>query len=906
MVRLDPTMDAPILATKLYVPPLPADAVVRSRLLERLDAAADRRLVLVCAPAGFGKTTLVRAWLATRDEPIAWVSLDGADADPHRFLAHVVGAVRAAVPAAGEAAARQLASPSPPDPEVVLAGLLNELTSLDVPLSLVLDDVHAVESPAVDEAATFLLERLPARVRVIATTRQDPAWPLGRWRVRGQVLELRAADLRFTADEAAAFFARAEDVAISDDDVAALAARTEGWAAGLRLAALSLRGRADGAAFVRDFAGDHRFVVDYLVDEVLRRQPPLVRRFLLRTSVLERLCGPLCDAVTGDEGGGERLVELERKGLFLVPLDDRRAWYRYHQLFADVLRAHAQRETGVSLAELHARASTWCEVEGLAVEAVRHALASGNVDRAGDLIVRVGPGLRQRYQDALLVGWLRQLPEAHVRSRAPLVVAFARALMGVGAWAEAGARLEDAERALAGVSGDALRAQRAAVATARAFHAQGAGDLEAVQRHAGAALADLPPDDVFERATVAALLGLAAWSRGDLEAALGAFGGSMARMAEAGFRQVASTGTFVVADLLLESGRLRDAEALYARAYDEARDHPEEVVVGAPNLALGLAEVALARGDLAGFDRWWAVAEADPGARIPGTLARWHRLRALRCERDGHLEDAHAALGMAERHREADALPEPRPLAAVRARLWLRRGDFAEAEDSAAGTGFEPNAPTTYLRAFELATWARLRLARHALNGDVAAADEVASRLTALVRDASEHGWTAAALDARLALARAHEVRGDLAAARAAFDQALALAEPEGWVDPFVREGAGLADLLADASARRVRPAFVARLHHGPASVAAPDARTTEAAGGPPAHADVEPLLEPLTDRELEVLRLLAEGLSNAAIGRRTFRALPTIKGYNRSLFAKLQARNRTEAVARARALGLL
>ena len=903
-------MDALILATKLYAPPLPTDAVVRTRLLERLDAEANRKLVLVCAPAGFGKTTLVRAWLATRDEPVAWVSLDAADADPHRFLAHLVSAVRRAVPEVGEAAARELTAPVPQAHEAVLTGLLNELAALDAPLAIVLDDVHAVESSAVDALATFLIEGSPVNVRTLVTSRQDPAWPLGRWRARGQLSELRAVDLRFTGEEVAAFFARAKDIAIADEDVAVLAARTEGWVAGLRLAALSLRGRSDGAAFVRDFAGDHRFVVDYLLEEVLRRQPDPVRRFLLRTSVLDRLCGPLCDAVTGEEGGAALLADLERQGLFLVPLDDRRVWYRYHQLFADVLRTHVRHEAAVSSAELHARASAWFEAEGMPADAVRHALAGGDHERAGEMIVQVGPHLRQAYRAALIVGWLRQFPAGHVRARALLAVEFARALMGVGAWDEAAERLDDADRALEAASsatpGAAVRAQRAAIATARAYHAQGAGDLEAVQHHAGVALDALPDDDVFERATVSALLGLAAWSRGDLEHAHDAFAGSIERMAAAGFRQVAATGTFVIADLLLELGRHREAEAAYARAYEEARAHQDEVVVGLPNLALGQAELALERGDRDGFDSWWAASEADAAARIPGTRPRWHRLRARRLELDGDLGAALAELEEAERRTEPDALPVPRPPAVERARLRARLGDLEAAEAWIGAEDLVAGAPPTYLGAYALSSRARVRLAQHARHADAVAGEEAVATLAAVTEAAEARGWAALALDARIGLALAHEALGDLPAARRALDAALAAAEPEEVVRPFVCEGPAMAHLLTDAAARRVRPAFVARLRD--VRGLAPDVAAGAAEAEAPAAAvgDVEPLLEPLTERELEVLRLLAEGLSNADVARRTFRALPTIKGYNRSLFAKLQARNRTEAVARARALGLL
>ena len=333
-------MPTPVLVTKLYIPPPRPTVVPRPRLIARLHEGLHRKMTLISAPAGFGKTTLVGAWVAGIERPVAWLSLDEGDNDPARFLAYLVAALRTIAATIGEGVLGALQSPQPPPTDVMLTALLNELTTIPDRSVLVLDDYHLIDAEPVDRALTFLLEHLPPQLHLVIATREDPQLPLARLRARGQLTELRAADLRFTGSEAAAFLNQVMGLTLSAEDIAALEDRTEGWIAGLQLAALSLQGSQDVAGFIRAFAGDHRYITDYLVDEVLQRQPEDVRHFLLQTAMLERLHGPLCDAVTGQEEGTARLEALERGNFFVVPLDDTRRWYRYHHLFADVLSAH--------------------------------------------------------------------------------------------------------------------------------------------------------------------------------------------------------------------------------------------------------------------------------------------------------------------------------------------------------------------------------------------------------------------------------------------------------------------------------------------------------------------------------------------------------------------------------------
>src|SRR6266700_5114176 len=404
-------MPTSILATKLYLPRLRPNVVSRPRLLERLNEGLHRKLTLISAPAGFGKTTLVSEWIEGIGRPTAWLSLDEGENDPTRFLAYLVAALQTIAATIGKGVLGVLQSPQPPPPEAILTALLNEITTLPDNFVLVLDDYHVIDAKPVDIALTYLVEHLPPQMHLVIATREDPQLPLARLRAQGQLIELRAADLRFTPSEAAEFLNQVMGLNLSAQDIAALEDRTEGWIVGLQLAALSMQGHQDVPGFIRAFAGDHRYIVDYLVAEVLQRQPESVRSFLLQTSILDRLHGPLCDAVTGQEEGNARLEALERGNFFVVPLDDQRHWYRYHHLFAEVLSAHLMAEQPDQISTLHRRASEWYEQHGSAADAIRHALAAFDFERAAHLIEPAVPAMRRIRQEATVLGWLKVLPD---------------------------------------------------------------------------------------------------------------------------------------------------------------------------------------------------------------------------------------------------------------------------------------------------------------------------------------------------------------------------------------------------------------------------------------------------------------------------------------------------------------
>ncbi|HMQ56650.1 MAG TPA: helix-turn-helix transcriptional regulator, partial [Anaerolineae bacterium] len=518
-------MERLVLQTKLYLPPVRlADLVPRPRLIERLNTGLPLgrapRVTLISAPAGFGKTTLVSEWLAGGESPVAWLSLDEGDNDLTRFLVYLVAAIQTVAPAIGAGVVAMLHSPQPPPLEAMLTLLLNDITHLpDTPstgsgggsgqgFSLVLDDYHVIEAKAVDQALTFLLEHLPPHLHLVIATREDPPLPLARLRARGQLTELRAADLRFTPGEAATFLNGVMALDLSAEAVASLESRTEGWIAGLQLAALSMRGRADLTRFIQSFAGDNRYILDYLVEEVLQRQPEPVRRFLLQTSILGRLSGPLCQAVTGQEASKARLEALERGNLFVIPLDDKRHWYRYHHLFAEVLRAHLLEEQPDQVRDLHRRASEWYEQNNGTAEAIGHALAAEDFTRAADLIERAMPAMRQSRQEVTLLGWLQALPDEVSRGRPVLSVHYAGTLLQSGHLEGVEARLRDAERWLepAADRGEMVVVDEAdfqglpgSVAMYRAAMALVRGDVAGTVTYARRA-SDLVPEAVLRRA----------------------------------------------------------------------------------------------------------------------------------------------------------------------------------------------------------------------------------------------------------------------------------------------------------------------------------------------------------------------------------------------------------------------
>ena len=723
-------MAGPLLETKLHVPRWRRGLVARPRLSERLNRGAESALTLVSAPAGFGKTTLLTEWLAAAPadgRSVAWLSLDQRDNDPVLFWTYLVAALKTAAQGAGADALSLLQPPQPPS-EAGLVTLLNDLDAVPNDVVLVLDDYHVIDARDVQDGMAFLLEHLPPRIHLVIASRADPALPLARLRGRGELVEIRAADLRFTPGEAAAYLNEVMGLALTAADVAALEGRTEGWIAALQLAALSLQGREDTAAFIAGFAGDDRYIVDFLAEEVLQRQPGHVQQFLLQTSILDRLSGPLCDAVTGQDGGKAKLAALERGNLFLVPLDDRRQWYRYHQLFADVLHARLRDEQPGEVPDLHRRASEWYEQNGEPSEAIRHALAAGDFGRAADLVELAIPAMRRSRQEAAVHGWLKALPDEVVRVRPVLSVGLAGALLSGGELEGVEARLRDAERWLDTTAGsrtgtqemvvvdhEGFRSLPAMIELYRAALALARVDGPGAVRHARRALELAPEEDNLGHAAAAGLIGLAFWASGDLEAGHSAYAECMAGLRRAGHIADTFGCAIALADIRRTQGRLGEAMRTCEQALQRASQPGGTVLRGTADMYVGMSEIHRERGDLPAATRQLLRSqELGEHNGLPQNRYRWRVAMARIREAEGDLGGALDLLDQAARLYVGDFFPDVRPVPAMRARVRVAQGEWGEALGWARERGLSVDDDLSYLREFEHITLARVLVARYA------------------------------------------------------------------------------------------------------------------------------------------------------------------------------------------------
>jgi LuxR family transcriptional regulator, maltose regulon positive regulatory protein len=867
----------------------------------------------VC-PAGFGKTTLLAEWARSGPRPVAWLSLDEGDNDPARFWRHVAAALDRVCPRVAQQVAALLGPPSPRSFEGLVTVLVNELAGGPDEVVLVLDDYHLIQAPRVHASLRLLLEYLPAQLRLVLASRADPPLPLARWRARGQLIELREHDLRFTSGEAAALLRSAVGSDLSEAAVAALEDRTEGWVAGLQLAALSLRDHPDPAAFVTTFSGSHRLVLDYLAEEVLDRQPEPLRTFLLQTSVLERLSGPLCDAVCGRTDSQQLLEELERANGFLVPLDEVRGWWRYHQLFADLLRARLQQQQPERLPELHRAAAGRSEQQGLVDDAIRHALAGGDAAWAARLIEQHFDALLRRSEDPTLLRWLQALPAELVSSRPRLCLAQSFVAAAAGDVDAIQAPLEAAERALAdhrggseepyepsvGRAASLLANVPAAIALQRATLAHLQGDPNQTSAFAWRAKDELAEGERTLESMTGWYLAVADWLHGRLTEAERAFASSVDGWLAAGQQTLAAWGYYYLGQVLVAQGRLGGALGTYRRAL-EGVEEPAVPTLQVTRLAhVGMAGVLYEQGELdtahqhatEGVRLCRQFAHTPPLATGLAILA-W--IRQARGDRAG----AVAAMREAERvqpNPAAVGLLDPMP--ALRARLALTQGEPTDAARWVQERGLGVDDAPSYPREREYLVLVRVLLAEQA----PARALELLERLHA---QATAQGRTGSLIEVQALQALALDASGDQAVALGALGEALALGAAEGYLRVFVDEGRPMAALVRQllAAQRQERPADA---HAVPLDHLARLATAFEQAGlpvRPPVRRGgvaVPGMVEPLTARELEVLRLLAAGAPNRAIAEQLVVTPETVKKHLSHIFDKLGATNRTQAVARA------
>ena len=694
-----------------------------------------------------------------------------------------------------------------------------------------------------------------------------------------------------------------------------------------------MQGRQDVHGFIQAFAGDDRYIVDYLVEEVLQRQPAPVRSFLLQTSILDRLSGSLCDAVTGQKEGNARLEALERGNFFVVPLDDKRHWYRYHHLFAEVLSAHLMAEQPDQVATLHRRASAWYEQHGSVADAIRHALAAEDFGRAADLVELAIPAMARSRQEARVLGWLKALPYELVRARPVLSVHYAGALLLNGELEGVEARLRDAEQwldtktdmgelaltssaELVVVDEEEFRGLAGNIAVYRAAIALALGDVANTMKYARRALDLVPEDDDHWRGSAAGFLGLAYWTSGDLEAAHRFYAECMARVQRAGYLSDALGCSIALADIRISQGRLREAMSTYERGLQLATEQSAIPLRGAPDMHVGMSELHLERDDLgAATQHLLRSKELGELAGLPQNRYRWRVAMARIRKAEGDLASALDLLREAERLYVSDFFPNVRPIAALRTRVWVAQGRLGEALDWAREQGLSAHDDLSYLREFEHITLARMLLAQYTSDRADRSIREAMGLLERLLQAAEEGERTGSVIEILMLQALAHQMQGDISAALVPLERALTLAEPEGYVRIFVDEGPPMAVLLAklhEHSRKRPRDAstnvplaYIERLLALLRGERVQEG-TSPAAPLPSAPTPAQSLLDPLTERELEVLRLIAAGLSNREIADRLVLALSTVKSYVNTIYSKLQVQSRTQAVARARALHLL
>jgi LuxR family maltose regulon positive regulatory protein len=811
----------------------------------------------------------------------------------------------------GESALALLDASQPPPIEAVLTTLLNDLGAVAAEIVLVLDDYHVIDAREVQDGMEFLLDHLPPQLHVVIASRADPALPLARMRARGELAEIRAAELRFTADEAAAYLNEMMGLQLTAQDVAALEGRTEGWIAALQLAALSMQGRDDVAGFIAGFAGDDRYVVDYLAEEVLARQSDRVQAFLLQTSILGRLSGPLCDAVTGRGGGKGMLEALDRGNLFLVSLDDRRRWYRYHHLFADVLQARLLDEQPGQMPGLHRRASQWCEQNGELSEAIRHALAAGDFERAAGLVELATLAMRRTRQEARLRGWLEVLPDEVVQVRPVLSAQFAGVLLISGGLEGVEDRLRDAERWLEPATGhregpqetsaemvvadeEEYRRLPATIELYRAGQALARGDAPGTIRHAQRAIDLALEDDHLCRASAAGLLGLVYWGSGNLDAGHRGYSACVEGLRRAGFVADILGCSIALADIRSTQGRLGEALRTFEQALQLAGEQGGSVLRGTADMYVGMSEIARERDDLhAATQLLQRSQELGEHTGLPQNPYRWRVAMARVRQAEGDLSGALDLLNEAERLYVSDFFPNVRPVPAVRARVWIALGRLGEALGWAREQGLSVDDDLSYLREFEHITLARLLLARDQGEGAERSAHEAARLLERLLLAAEAGGRPGRVIEILVLRALAHQALGDNPAALAALERAVTLAEPEGYVRVFADEGPPVASLLKAAAKQGTRRDYVRRL--------------LAAASGTEDNGPAEQgLIEPLSDRELDVLRLLGSELDGPAIARELMVSLNTVRTHTKNIYAKLAVTNRRAAVRRAAELNLL
>jgi LuxR family maltose regulon positive regulatory protein len=932
-----------LLVTKLYIPPPHPSVVPRPHLVRRLEEGVrlGHRLMLISAPAGFGKSTLLSEWVAGRSRPTApgsrqratcpswlpgplaqsrtgrhagqgaeptgagrtgWLSLDEGDNDSVRFLAYFIAALQKIEENLGKGVLSALQSPRPLPIEKLLTTLINQINAIPDRVVLILDDYHLITAQPIHDALAFLLDHLPDNMHLVIATRADPPLPIGRLRGRRQLTELRQADLRFTPAEAKQLLNQVMGLDLSVDAIAALNSRTEGWIVGLQLAALSMRGREDLASFIAAFTGSQHYILDYLAEEVLQRQSQSIQAFLLQTSILDRMSGSLCDAVLGIPDSLTLLDYLEHSNLFIVPLDDRREWYRYHHLFVDFLRASLRQRWPDRVPTLHRRASHWYAQHGQMDEAINHALSAGDFEGATQMVEQAAESTMMRGEFATFLSWIEALPSDIVRARPSLCILEATALLVSGHPLKlVEANLQEAMAAdTTGAAAGAMAAFRALVAIFQADERQSAERVRL-------ALELLPEESLFLRTLVAGFLSLNYFLCPDVATARQALEEAARIGEQAGNLMMTVLAQCHLAELSLMQGRLHEARASYEQALDLATDEQgkRQPIAGMPLMGLGYL-----------FWEWNDLESASHHAMEGIELTRmWAEMASMQ----GYIPLAYVRQAQGDMRGARQAIQKARQLAqefdaselddimiaAYQARLWIMQDnikaaiDWAETQSRDKDSSleqWEKEAGSAFLplyRAFEYIALARVRIAQG--HPDVAL-----KMLEPLLQATEPGGWLLCVIEILILKAMALQKQGDTPQALAALERALSLAEPGGFMRMFIDGGQPMAQLLHEAAGRGISPEYTSRL-----LAAFPDSESRLTASAKPQKPESR-MVEPLSERELEVLRLLTTHLSSTEIAEELIISANTVRSHIKHIYSKLNAHGRTDAIQRAKELHLL
>ena len=902
-------MEIPVLSTKLYVPPPRPELVSRPRLLVRLKTGLQSKLTLVSAPAGYGKTTLVSEGVRSSQMPVGWLTLDEGDNDPTRFWSYFIYALQTTKADIGKTALGLLQPQAPPF-ESVLTTIINDMSQANEEFALVLDDYHVVDAQPIHDALTFLLDHLPPQAHLVIASRTDPPLPLARLRARNQLMEVRAADLRFIPEETTAFLNDVMGLGLSDEDVAALESRTEGWVASLQLAAVSMQGRKDIPTFIAAFSGSSRYVLDYLIEEVLNRQDAVTQSFLLDTAILDRFTPSLCNAVTEHDDSHQRLAQLEATNLFLVPLDDQRQWYRYHRLFADLLRNQLLQSQQERITKLHLRASQWFEQEGLITEAIGHALFAKGLGRAASLVESVAVPMANQSYCSTILGWLEELPSALIADSPWLSLSGAIANQLTGHSDAVEPFLQSAESAMSRTEQEHPSEHfpdhariRSRATTIRIACSLLEGDIQRAIELGHEALKYLPEDDLTARSAAVGSLGISYFVIGDLTAARRYLAEAASLGQSGGYLRMALLAASHLADIDREQGHLHQAAQRYREAIRLASRWGDDGPLPAADPAyLGLSQVLYEWDDIDGAIHHASIGlEMAERGGIIRTAVIGYLVLAMQNQACGRTKAATEALRRAEAIRPESIDPLiVRHISDLRASLSLLQGDLKAVNRWAASQ--EPSLDLQdvpdYTSEFPYLVLVRLRIAQ----GEV---EDIPGLLEQLCQKVEAEKRTGRLIEVLAVQSIALQAQGHLDQALFTLERALSLAEPEGYVRTFVDEGEPMARLLRVAASRGITKRYTRKLlaaFQRPTQRVESKLRTLLPAEGPVAHL---PLIEPLSERESEVLGLIIAGMSNREIAAQLIIGEGTVKTHINRIYGKLDVASRTQAIARARELGL-